>query len=252
MPGQNGSHSSKLRQQGLRRQGLRQQGEDRVDGVIVPLDADGLAAAAAAVARGQCIVLPTDTVYGIGADARSAEAVQRLLDAKRRGRDMPPPVLLPDADLLDAIAADVPEGARLLAGAFWPGALTLILKAKLPLDLGERPNTIAVRVPAHDGTRTLLRATGWLAVSSANVSGEPPATTVEQARAMLGDSVAVYLDGGPASGEVPSTIVDFASDPEHGRILRQGLITAGELRAVWRGIASPDAGTVPPPPNSGA
>jgi len=210
--------------------------------VIASLDAAGIRAAAAAVAAGQCIVLPTDTVYGIGADATSPKAVQGLLDAKQRGRDMPPPILLPDADLLPEVAADVPESALALAKAFWPGALTLILKAKLPLDLGDRPTTIAVRVPDHDGARALLRATGWLAVSSANVSGQPPAITVAQAQAMLGDSVAVYLDGGPTPGEVPSTIVDLASDPETGRVIRQGAMSAATLRQVWPTIEDGVAG----------
>jgi len=212
----------------------------RVDAVIVPLDAPGTQAAAAAVSAGQCIVLPTDTVYGIGACATSPAAVQRLLDAKQRGRDMPPPILLPDADLLPEVAADVPEAAFALAKAFWPGALTLILKAKLPLDLGDRPTTIAVRVPDHDGARALLRATGLLAVSSANVSGQPPATTVNQAETMLGDTVAVYLDGGPTPGDVPSTIVDLTSDP--ARIVRQGAIPAAALRDVWPSIEDGAAG----------
>ena len=204
--------------------------------MILPLDADGLAAAAEAVAQGRCIVLPTDTVYGIGADALSAQAVQGLLDAKHRSRDMPPPVLLPDAELLDSVAEDVPEAALRLAATFWPGALTLILRAALPLDLGDRPDTIAVRVPAHEGARALLRATGLLAVSSANVSGLPPATTVVGAQAMLGDSVAVYLDDGPTPGDTPSTIVDLASDPAGGRVLRQGAIALDDLRAVWPAI----------------
>jgi len=206
----------------------------RVDAVIVTLDAPGIQAAAAAVAAGQCIVLPTDTVYGIGADATSPAAVQRLLDAKQRGRDMPPPILLPDADLLAEVAADVPAAAFALAKAFWPGALTLILKAKLPLDLGDRPTTIAVRVPDHDGARALLRATGLLAVSSANVSGEAPATTVKQAQAMLGETVAVYLDGGPTPGDTPSTIVDATSEPP--RIVRHGAIPAASLRDIWPSI----------------
>jgi len=210
--------------------------------VIVTLDAAGIRAAAAAVAAGECIVLPTDTVYGIGADATSPAAVQRLLDAKQRGRDMPPPILLPDADLLPQVAADVPEAARALAEAFWPGALTLILKALLPLDLGDRPETIAVRVPDHEATRNLLRATGLLAVSSANVSGQPSATTVTQAYLMLSDTVAVYLDGGPTPGDVPSTIVDLASNPDGGRIIRQGAISAAALREVWPAIEDGAAG----------
>jgi len=201
--------------------------------MILPLEPDSIQVAADAVRRGECIVLPTDTVYGIGADAFSAPAVQRLLNAKRRGRDMPPPVLLPEADLLPTVA-EVPDAARRLADAFWPGALTLILRAVLPLDLGDRPTTIAVRVPDHAPARELLRATGLLAVSSANVSGEPSATTVAQARAMLGESVAVYLDGGPTPGDAPSTIVDLSTDG--ARIVRAGVIPASRLADVCPGI----------------
>jgi len=204
--------------------------------VIISLsDQQALPMAAAAVARGECVVLPTDTVYGIGADATSPTAVQRLLDAKRRGRDMPPPVLLYGTDQLDAVAKDIPPAARVLAAAFWPGALTLIFKALLPLDLGDRPETIAVRVPDHDGARALLRATGLLAVSSANVSGEPPATTAVAAAAMLGDTVAVYLDAGATPGETPSTIVDY-SGPGPGRVVRQGALSLDALRSVDPGI----------------
>lgn len=194
-------------------------------------------AAVAAIGEGECIVLPTDTVYGIGADALDAAAVQRLLDAKRRGRDMPPPVLLADATLLRAVAEAVTDEAAALAAAFWPGALTLVVRApaSLRMDLGDRGDTIAVRVPDHDFTRQLLAATGPLAVSSANVSGEPAATTVAEAHAQLGDSVAVYLDAGPASGGVPSTIVDLSGDvPE---ILREGAISRAELASVVAALA---------------
>lgn len=189
------------------------------------------AAATAAVAAGQCIVLPTDTVYGIGADALNAGAVQALLNAKGRGRDMPPPVLLPSVDAITEVAADVSSEAYALAARFWPGALTLILRAGRRLDLGDRPDTVAVRVPAHDAVQDLLTHTGLLAVSSANLSGMPPATTVDQAVAMLGDSVAVYLDGGPTPGEMPSTIVDL-SGPGPAKLVRQGVISLAALRTV--------------------
>ena len=204
--------------------------------VVVDLAVDlpaALDAAEKAIRAGECIVLPTDTVYGIGADAFDARAVQRLLDAKKRGRDMPPPVLVGDAEELDGIAVDIAPGARVLAQACWPGALTLVVpvKPELELDLGELRGTIAVRVPDHDGVRTLLRRTGPLAVSSANTSGLPPATDAGAARDMLGDSVAVYLDGGPTPGDVPSTIVDFASAPG-GKVLRQGVIALDALQAL--------------------
>jgi tRNA threonylcarbamoyl adenosine modification protein (Sua5/YciO/YrdC/YwlC family) len=200
-----------------------------------------LDAAEAAIRAGACIVLPTDTVYGIGTDAFDAQAVQRLLDAKKRGRDMPPPVLVADAAALDDIATGIADGARALAAAFWPGALTLVVpvRPELELDLGELRGTIAVRVPDHDAVRTLLARTGPLAVSSANTSGLPAATDEPSARAMLADSVAVYLDGGPTPGETPSTIVDFAASPA-GRVLRQGVITLEALRAVVPTIVGAD------------
>ncbi len=210
-------------------------------------DADAaLEAAAEAVKAGECIVLPTDTVYGIGADAFDAAAVQRLLDAKERGRDMPPPVLVAEPSMLRAVADDVPAGAAVLAKAFWPGGLTLIVKAqpRSGMELGETRGTVAVRVPDHDGARALLRRTGPLAVSSANVSGRPAALDCDDARAQLGDRVAVYLDGGPVSGGVASTIVDFASTPE-GRILRQGAIALEALLEVAPDIERPATDPAP-------
>ena len=192
-----------------------------------------LEAAREAVAAGQCVVFPTDTVYGIGCAAFDTKAVMGLLDAKKRGRDMPPPVLIAEGSMLRALAGQVPEAARKLVARFWPGALTIIVKAQrsLPLDLGGTRGTVAVRVPDHDQARALLRRTGPMAVSSANVSGQPAATTAGEARHMLADAVAVYLDGGRAPGGEASTIIDFTSD-EHGRVLRQGAIDLEELRQV--------------------
>lgn len=192
---------------------------------------EALDAAVEAIRAGECIVLPTDTLYGIGANAFDAAAVQRLLDAKQRGRDMPPPVLIAEPAMLAALAHDVPYFAKQLADNVWPGALTLIVRAQsaLNLDLGETGGTIAVRVPDNDFTRTLLRRTGPLAVSSANTSGADPATTIEEAIEMLGDSVSVYLDDGPASGGVASTIVE-ASQSAIGRIVRAGALSAETLR----------------------
>lgn len=199
-----------------------------------------LAAAVEAVRAGEVIVLPTDTVYGVGADAFSPEAVQRLLDAKQRGRDMPPPVLVAEVPQMRALASGIDGSVIQLADAFWPGALTLILRAQdsLRLHLGERGDTIAVRVPDHDFTRELLRRTGPLAVSSANVSGSDAALTIDEAVAMLGDSVTVYLDAGPASGPQPSTILDL-SGPEPA-LLRAGRLGVPELNQIVPGLL-PDA-----------
>lgn len=196
------------------------------------LDDEGLEAAQTAVSDGRCIVLPTDTVYGIGADPFSADAVQGLLDAKHRGQDMPPPVLIAERSMMRALVAKVPEGAKELAVAFWPGPLTLILDAQksIGLHLGEARGTVALRVPNHDGTRALLRRTGPLAVSSANISGQPSAQNCADAQEQLGDTVAVYLDDGPTPGPEPSTIVDFSSG--EGIVLRLGVLSLSQLQEV--------------------
>ena len=190
-------------------------------------------AARTAVEAGECIVLPTDTVYGIGADAFNGDAVQRLLDAKMRGRDMPPPVLIADASLIRALATEVPDTAKELVARHWPGPLTVICKIQpsLRMDLGETGGTIALRVPDHELTREVLRRTGPMAVSSANLSGKPAALSCDEALDQLGDRVSVYLDGGPLTAHdgAPSTIVDFTQH-EEGDVLRRGALGLDLLR----------------------
>ncbi|WP_092610199.1 L-threonylcarbamoyladenylate synthase [Raineyella antarctica] len=196
-----------------------------------------LQAAKEVIAGGHCLVMPTDTVYGICADAFDAHAVQRLLTAKHRGRDMPPPVLISDDGVMSALAREVPEAAQRLVAVHWPGPLTIICKAQpsLRMDLGETRGTIAIRVPDHDLARDILRRTGPMAVSSANVSGQPSATNVRDAADQLGLDVALYLDGGPTPGPVPSTIVDFTVEPE-GRVVREGILTLAVLRETAPGV----------------
>ncbi|WP_406052443.1 L-threonylcarbamoyladenylate synthase [Kribbella sp. NBC_00889] len=195
-------------------------------------------AAVDAIEAGDLVVLPTDTVYGIAADAFKADAVQRLLDAKGRGRDMPPPVLISVVESLDALATDVPDDGRTLCQEFWPGPLTVICHAQTSLmwDLGETQGTVALRVPDHENTRELLSRTGPLAVSSANKSGRPAALDVYDAEEQLEDTVAVYLDGGTATGGQPSTIVDITGDTPH--VVRLGALSLEQLRAVVPGVTS--------------
>lgn len=174
----------------------------------------GVEAAAAAVREGKVVVLPTDTVYGIGCDAFSADAVTAVLAAKGRGRDMPPPVLVPNLVTVDGLARDVPAYARALLGAFWPGPLTIVVTSQpsLAWDLGETNGTVAIRMPDDETALALLGAVGPMAVTSANVTGRPAATTMAEAQEQLGASVAVYLDAGPveptAGTGLASTIVD--------------------------------------------
>src|ERR1700728_42116 len=192
----------------------------------------GLSEAEAALRRGELVVMPTDTVYGIAAEAFDPVAVDRLLKAKGQGRDMPPSVLVGTVRAAMALVMDVADTGTDLIDEFWPGGLTLVCRSSPTLvwDLGETKGTVAVRMPLHPVALDLLKRTGPLAVSSANVSGRPPATTADEAMAQLGDSVAVYLDGGPCADEVPSTIVDLTGSVP--RLLRRGVIPVERLREV--------------------
>jgi L-threonylcarbamoyladenylate synthase len=193
---------------------------------------EGLTAATGAILRGELVVLPTDTVYGLGADAFSPDAVARLLAAKGRGREMPPPVLVGSVRAATALVEDLGPYGQQLIDEFWPGGLTLVCRASRTLswDLGETKGTVAIRMPEEELALELLRETGPMAVSSANLTGSPSATTAEEAREQLGDSVAVYLDGGPSAGGTASTIVDLTDIAP--RLLRQGAISIGRLREV--------------------
>ncbi|GAB2961893.1 MULTISPECIES: L-threonylcarbamoyladenylate synthase [Streptomyces] len=194
--------------------------------------ATGLREAASAVRRGELVVLPTDTVYGIGADAFTSEAVADLLEAKGRGRNMPTPVLIGSPNTLHGLVTDFSEMAWELVDAFWPGALTLVAKHQpsLQWDLGDTRGTVAVRMPLHPVAIELLTEVGPMAVSSANLTGHPAPENCDAAEAMLGDSVSVYLDGGPTPGNVPSSIVDVTGKVPV--LLRAGALSAEELRKV--------------------
>jgi L-threonylcarbamoyladenylate synthase len=192
----------------------------------------GIANAALAVQRGQLVVLPTDTVYGIGADAFDAEAVSRLLAAKGRGREMPPPVLVSAPTTLDALAVGIPSYARALVTELWPGPLTLVCRQQpsLQWDLGDTRGTVAVRMPDHEVALELLSRTGPLAVSSANRTGMPAATDADRAQQMLGGQVADDSDGGATPGSEPSTIVDVTGPV--GRVLRLGAVSLERLNEI--------------------
>ena len=189
-------------------------------------------AAAAAVRRGELVVIPTDTVYGIAADAFSPEAVRRLLQAKGRGREMPPPVLVSAATTLDALAEGVPAWARTLVQEFWPGPLTLVCRQQgsLMWDLGETLGTVAVRMPDDEVALAVLERTGPLAVSSANLTSMPAATDADQAEKMLGGAVSVIVDAGASPGGEASTIIDVTV--AKGRVLRLGALSLEQLNAA--------------------
>lgn len=207
--------------------------------------AEGLAHAQKAIAGKQVIVMPTDTVYGIAADAFSPQAVATLLAAKGRGRNMPPPVLIPRIGTMEGLAVDIPDDARKLAEKYWPGPLTLIFHSQptLTWDLGETKGTVALRVPDDQLALDLLTITGPLAVSSANRTGQPAAQTASEARSQLAESVEVYLEGGfrPLEGTdpTPSTIVDATG--LRLRVVREGAISLEEIKRIVPSALGGDA-----------
>jgi tRNA threonylcarbamoyl adenosine modification protein (Sua5/YciO/YrdC/YwlC family) len=192
----------------------------------------GIASAVSALKGSRLVVLPTDTVYGIGADAFDGAAVAALLAAKGRGRDMPVPVLVGSWHTIDGLVYAVPPAARELIRAFWPGALSLVVRQapSLQWDLGDANGTVMLRMPLHPVAIELLREVGPMAVSCANVSGRPAAVTAEDARNQLGDLVEVYLEAGPSARQAASTIVDLTS--AQPRVLREGPITAAAIAEV--------------------
>ncbi|WP_166348760.1 L-threonylcarbamoyladenylate synthase [Phytoactinopolyspora limicola] len=205
----------------------------------------GISVATRSVRAGRLVVLPTDTVYGIGADAFSAPAISKLLAAKGRGPDMPVPVLVGSAEAWTGVAV-ANEPAEALAAVFWPGGLSLLCheQPSLNWNLGDTGGTVVVRMPQHDVALELLAETGPMGVSSANRSGQPPAQTAQDAREQLGNSVAVYLDAGPTKADVPSTIVDVTGDVP--RVIRAGAISLDQLRDVVPEIIAPDDITAAP------
>jgi len=194
--------------------------------------AAGLREAAGSVKRGELVVLPTDTVYGVGADAFSASGIAALLAAKGRGRDMPVPVLVGSPTTLHGLVSRFPESGWDLVDAFWPGALTIVARhqASLQWDLGDARGTVALRMPLHPVALELLTETGPLGVSSANKSGQAPATTASEAQDQLGTSVEIYLDGGRNADNVPSSIVDLTD--EVPKVLREGALSFDQLAKV--------------------
>ena len=180
---------------------------------------------------GGLVAFPTDTVYGVGALAFDGAAVESIYAAKDRPVEKAIPVLIGDADDLAKVSAEVPEIALKLAARFWPGPLTLVMPKhpKLPEAVSAAP-TVGVRIPDHPVARALLRLAGPMAVTSANLSGQPSPSTAQEVFAQLGGRIALILDGGKTPGGVPSTVVDCIG--VELQVLRAGAIPKSEIMAV--------------------
>lgn len=193
---------------------------------------EAIDAAVTALQAGELVIVPTDTVYGIAADAFDKGAVAGLLAAKGRGRAMPPPVLISNVATLDALATRIPDWARTLVEELWPGALTIVLhqQPSLQWDLGEARQTVAVRIPDSDILRQIIDRVGPLATSSANRTTKPAATNADQAEEMLGKMVKAILDGGESPVGEASTIVSATGDEP--KILREGAISIDRINEI--------------------
>lgn len=192
----------------------------------------GMRAAVDAVKAGRLVVLPTDTLYGLGCDAFDNQAVASLLQTKHRGPDMPVPVLVGSWDTIQGLVHTYSDQARALVEAFWPGGLSIVVPQapSLTWNLGDTRGTVMLRMPLHPVAIELLRETGPMAVSSANISGHTPATTAIAAKQQLGNAVNVYLDGGECAIGTPSSIVDLSGPAP--KLLREGAISAERIGEV--------------------
>lgn len=197
--------------------------------------------AAAALRRGELVVLPTDTLYGVVADAFSRTGTRRLYEVKRRSRRFPLSVLVRSPKQLNGLVTAVPPAAEQLMAAYWPGALTIVVRhdPNLMWDLGDNEGTVAVRMPLEEVTLDVIRAVGPLAISTANLSGQTPAGDAHTAQMQLGDGVAVYVDAGGRRGSQPSTIIDLTREEPH--VLREGAVSGEQALAVARGELDPIA-----------
>ena len=193
----------------------------------------GIAAAAAAVKRGELVVLPTESVYGLAADPFSAKAMQALREVKGRGDDLPVGVLVGALRTVDGLASGITVDGRALIEAFWPGPLTLVVREQptLAWDIASGAGHVSLRMPLHPVT---------LAVTSAQRAGSAPPRSCDEAQDQLGDGIALYLDAGETVAEVPSSIVDLTADPPV--LLREGAYSLDDLREVCPDLVDSGAG----------
>ena len=198
--------------------------------VISAESPDAIEQALSVLGRGGLVAFPTDTVYGVGALAFDGRAVESIYAAKDRPIEKAIPVLIGDADDMEKVGLDIPEVAYRLASRFWAGPLTLVIPKTPTLpESVSATDTVGVRVPDHEVARALLRVAGPMAVTSANISGQPSPSTAAEVFAQLGGRLSLILDGGTTPGGVPSTVVDCTS--QELKILREGPITREDIQS---------------------
>jgi len=204
--------------------------------VIPAVSSEWLEEALTVLREGGVVAFPTDTVYGVGADPLREEAVAALFQAKGRPAEKAIPLLLSEASQMEAVAREVPAAAEILARRFWPGPLSLVLRAReeVPPLVRAGGDTVALRMPDHPVALRLIAAFGRpLAVTSANLSGHPAPATAEEVLAQLRGRIPLLVDGGRCPGGEPSTVLDLTVDPP--RILRPGPVTWDEVQSCLRG-----------------
>lgn len=192
-------------------------------------DPDAISLTCAALVSGQLVVVPTDTVYGLACQWSNSEAIELLFETKGRPRHLGIPLLLADRHFMTTVGRDVPQMANVLAGKHWPGPMTLVVHASSAIPSNLSPtDTVAIRVPDHKFTRELARAAGGaIAATSANLSGQAPATSAAEALELFDGQVAIIIDDGLSTLGVASTIVDCTSNPPV--VLRHGALAADQL-----------------------
>jgi L-threonylcarbamoyladenylate synthase len=199
---------------------------------IVPASSIGaIPQAIEVLQRGELVAFPTDTVYGVGALAFNAQAVESIYAAKDRPAEKAIPILIGDREDLEKVAGTIPDAARQLAARFWPGPLTILVPKRLDLPQAVSATaTVGVRVPDHEVARALLRRAGPLAVTSANISGSQSPVTAEEVYEQLGGRISLIIDGGKTPGGIPSTLVDCTASEL--KVLREGPLSLAELRSA--------------------
>ena len=196
---------------------------------LLPANAESIQVALQILREGRLVAFPTDTVYGVGALVFDGKAVESIYVAKQRPIEKAIPVLMADAADMEKVGMDIPEVAYQLAARFFPGPLTCLIPKQPTLpESVSATETVGVRVPDHEVARSLLRAAGPMAVTSANISGQASPSTAQEVLAQLGGRIDLILDGGKTPGGVPSTLVDCTG--KDLKILREGPISLAEIR----------------------